>query len=277
MTTSVLFWNIWGHRHPDAIHRYITANRADVCCLTEVTDTAVPYKQYPKVHTSLDPAEPPSQINGLSQLKSAFVGTYVFYYLSPVWSRWECKVTGNKYYGIGFGSAMAVESDVGILDTESMYVHVPDVRPRVLQCMVFRKNGKTTIVAHLHGMWFKENSKGDDPRRITQSRVVLAHLAMLARRHDTKRVVFGGDLNLDIGTEAIAIFERGFDGTPLKNLIREHGIKSTRTPRYRNFGEPGESRYADYVFVTPEIDVHEFSVDTTELASDHAPLRIVFR
>jgi endonuclease/exonuclease/phosphatase family metal-dependent hydrolase len=170
-------------------------------------------------------------------------------------------------------------STFGIMDFPSRLVlaDVPDVRPRILQCMVFCKDDKTTIIAHLHGVWFKENSKGDDPRRITQSRVVAAHLAMLARRHNTKRIVFGGDLNLDIGTEAIAILERGFDGMPLRNLIREYGIKSTRTPRYRKFGQEGESRYADYVFVSPEVEVLEFSVDTTELASDHAPLRIVFR
>ena len=66
INTSELFWNIWGHRHPELLHDYLVSgtNSADICLLTEVTDVPIPCAGPLTVHTSRDATEPPTQVNG---------------------------------------------------------------------------------------------------------------------------------------------------------------------------------------------------------------------
>ena len=56
----------------------------------------------------------------------------------------------------------------------------------------------------------------------------------------------------------------------LRNLVSEFGVLSTRT---RLYARP--ERFADYVFVSPGIDVQNFGVLPDEV-SDHAPLALEF-
>lgn len=60
------------------------------------------------------------------------------------------------------------------------------------------------------------------------------------------------------------------ENTGLRNLIKEHGITSTRTSLYTK-----EEKFADYVLIGPGIQVTNFEVLPDEV-SDHAPLRIEF-
>jgi endonuclease/exonuclease/phosphatase family metal-dependent hydrolase len=56
----------------------------------------------------------------------------------------------------------------------------------------------------------------------------------------------------------------------LKNLVAEFGVVSTRTSLYAR-----PERFADYVFVSPGVDVFAFRVLRDEV-SDHAPLMLQF-
>ena len=56
----------------------------------------------------------------------------------------------------------------------------------------------------------------------------------------------------------------------LRNLIAEFGVASTRTSLYT-----GPERFADYVFVSPGVDVSAFRALPDEV-SDHAPLMLEF-
>ncbi|MDO8953631.1 MAG: hypothetical protein Q7V63_02130 [Gammaproteobacteria bacterium] len=56
----------------------------------------------------------------------------------------------------------------------------------------------------------------------------------------------------------------------MENLIRRHHIKSTRTSYYAK-----DEKFADYVFVSPDINVNHFSAMADEV-SDHAPLLLDF-
>jgi len=281
MTTSALFWNIWGHRHPEGIHRHIESLGSElvVACLTEVTSMRRLYDPIPRVHTSTDLAEPPSSINGLEQLTATFGGQFDIAYNTPQHRTWRCEVTGTKYDGIGFGSALLIKKglEVVAIGHHPVLAGMPNNKERVLQYVVYRKDGNTYIVAHLHGVWIKGNTKGDDPLRDRQSRIVLDFLLTLTRAYGTGHVVFGGDLNLDLNTKALRILERG-GGLELRyrNLIRKYKIANTRTPAYRKYGQPDASRYADYVLVSPEVEVHDFKVMNHVTASDHAPLLVKF-
>ncbi len=279
MTLSVLFWNIWGHRDPSGIRDYLRRRPYDLCCLTEVTSMGHPYSPVPRVHTSTNPDEPPSYIDGLGELQREFSPSYNIEYATPAYNTWQCRRTGKDYHGIGFGSALLERHGLEVLEHASVPIlqDTPGVRERMLQYVVVRMDGHTYVVAHLHGIWIPENTKGDDPRRDEQSRQVLRYLDEVARQYSTRRIIFGGDLNLALDTDAITILERGSQYCgPLRNLIREDEIDCTRTPRYRKF-YLDEQRHADYVFVSREMCVYGLAVGTATLASDHAPLWLTCR
>lgn len=83
-----------------------------------------------------------------------------------------------------------------------------------------KHEGRRYLIAHLHGVWVAHNTKGDDPLRTTQSVLVLKHVSELSRNYNAPHIVFGGDLNLDHNTHALALLEQGFEGMPLRNRSR---------------------------------------------------------
>ncbi len=279
MNSRILFWNIWGHRHVDALHQYIASRSADIdiCCFTEATSVKHVYGQPQYVYTSTDPMEPPSCVNGLELLRRAFEDQYDIFYATGTWHTWTCLHTKVNYPHVGFGSALMIKKHIHIIAQGDIPILESGVnhKGRVLQYVVYEARGTSYLVAHLHGVWLQHNTKGDDPVRDEQSKLVRENLERIAKIHKATKTIFGGDLNLDINTKALETLEHG--GMPtFTNLIREYGIENTRTPAYRKYGHPDASRYADYVLVSPEVKVCEFSVDNNAAASDHAPLRVEF-
>ena len=56
----------------------------------------------------------------------------------------------------------------------------------------------------------------------------------------------------------------------MRNLIKEYDITTTRTHYYQR-----KEKYADYILVSPDVTVKQFSpVDT--VVSDHMPLMVEF-
>ena len=74
-----------------------------------------------------------------------------------------------------------------------------------------------------------------------------------------------GDFNLRPGTQSIEIIEND-----LTNLIRVYDIHDTRTSYYKK-----SERYADYIFTSQGIAVHDFQVLNEEV-SDHVALQLDF-
>jgi endonuclease/exonuclease/phosphatase family metal-dependent hydrolase len=266
---KIIFWNIWGHRHPEGIHSFIRAAKADVCCFTEVTSAPLHSKPDP-VYLSKDKLEPPANVNGFERLASEFQSDYRIDFVSPPSTDWVCLNTARKYNNVHFGSVMMISRAIQPLITGSESFVFGNLE-RMFQYTIVRNSvGEPTLVAHLHGIWLPHNTKGDDPLRDEQSRKILENLSRIATRHHVSRIVFGGDLNLAIDTRALRILEQGEPG--LTNLVREFNVENTRTPAYRKFGQQGESRHADYVFVSPDVRLDAFTVLPEVLASDHAPL-----
>lgn len=195
-----------------------------------------------------------------------------------------CHQSERRYPGVHFGNARCFRDTVPVVDHGSALIFGQDgvkseagINPRGLDYVVIGGR-EPTVVAHLHGLWIEGNTKGDAPERDAQSREVRRMLGILREQHSTDRIILGGDFNLDHNTRALAYLETG-DGAedlPLRNLIREYGITSTRTSHYRKYGVPGETLYADYVLVSEAIDVVEFSL-RPESASDHMHLLLSWR
>lgn len=125
---------------------------------------------------------------------------------------------------------------------------------------VEKEDGPVTIM-NFHGLW---NGKGKDDSedRLTQSDNIVSFIKTL-----NTPIVFCGDFNLKPDTESI----KKIEASGLRNLIREYGVTSTRTSYYTK-----PEKYADYVFVSPGVDVLDFEVLPDEV-SDHSPLLIEVR
>ena len=166
-----------------------------------------------------------------------------------------------KYVGKEYGIALFINKGIEVLDEgEELIYFVSDYisggnHSRNLQYARFLKDEKEYTVINVHGLW---NGKGktDTEDRIKQSTIIKECVESAKGLK-----ILCGDFNLRPDTQSISILEKG-----MRNLIKEYGITSTRTEFYDK-----PEKYADYVFLSPEIEVKEFKV-LPEQVSDHAAL-----
>jgi exonuclease III len=130
-----------------------------------------------------------------------------------------------------------------------------------LQYIKTQINGKLVTIVNFHGLW-NGKGKNDTEDRLEQSRNIVSFIKTISGP-----VVLCGDFNLLPETESLQMISRELG---YRDLISEYGITSTRTSLYTK-----PNKYADYVFVSPEIIVENFAVLPDEV-SDHAPLFLEF-
>jgi hypothetical protein len=133
--------------------------------------------------------------------------------------------------------------------------------------VTFDVNGEKLSILNTHGM-SEPADKLDSPARISQSGNILNGLEDIGHAK-----IIMGDFNLYPDTESIQLFERA----GYRNLIKEFDIKDTRGsmnkklhPEYEH-GKYGFQPYADYTFVTDDVQVKQFDVPD-EPISDHLPM-----
>jgi endonuclease/exonuclease/phosphatase family metal-dependent hydrolase len=117
-------------------------------------------------------------------------------------------------------------------------------------------NVSNHTIVNVHGLW-QGSMKKDSEARFEQSKRILN----LANTGSGKKIICG-DFNLEPDTKSIGMIEN----LPMRNLIKEYGIKSTRSSHYKK-----ELRFADYMLVSPDLHVLDFEVLPDEV-SDHLPL-----
>jgi endonuclease/exonuclease/phosphatase family metal-dependent hydrolase len=131
---------------------------------------------------------------------------------------------------------------------------------RNLQSIEFVSAGKNYTVFNFHGMWV-EKGKIDTVKRLEQSEKIKKIFDMAKGAK-----ILCGDLNLEPDTKSIAILSEGN-----RNLIQEYKITSTRSSLYKK-----SSKSADYIIVSPEVEVKDFKVLKDEV-SNHLPLFLEFK
>jgi exonuclease III len=278
---KAIFWNIWGHRHPEQIHTFLNEHSdADIICLTEVThveNVGLPFRDTNLCYSD-DPNEPPSQVDGYTQLTRWSGDSYTLRYDSATYAPWTCKLRNIRFDEVGFGSVLGGKSLIYGGAEIISFSEYPEFKSRVLQWGICETQDCRYLIAHIHGVWIPTNTKGDHDARLHQSCEIRRHLQSIAQQFQVDKVVFGGDLNLDITTEALRVLESGVHPSDAvyRNLVKEHKITNTRTKSYRKMGLPGLSMFADYVLVNETVDVHSFEVYNHIDASDHAPLVVTF-
>ncbi len=135
---------------------------------------------------------------------------------------------------------------------------------RKLQYTRLILNGREITIANFHGLW-NNGPKTDTPERLAQARDVRAFLDSVEGPK-----ILCGDFNLLPETESLAIM-RG----DMRDLVKESGVGSTRTPLYRHYQNPAEPNFADYILTSQDIDIKNFAV-LPDVVSDHAALCVEF-
>ncbi len=120
--------------------------------------------------------------------------------------------------------------------------------------------GMSIFIGNLHGVWLEGSGKVDSPERFEQSQKIKDFM-----NSKTGKKIICGDFNLNPDGKSIEMLEVG-----MKNLVKEYGITSTRSKFY-----PKESKFADYILISPDIQVKDFQV-LQDAVSDHLPLTLEF-
>ena len=238
--------NIWGGRFYEPLINFLKdySNKVDIFCFQEVFNNA---------QGVTSKIQKDARLNIFSDLKEALADFNPF--INPSQENEE-------------SLAVFVRKNIKVENVDELFLYREknsmignDVStyPVNLQYFSFVANQKKFTVCNLHGHWTPDY-KGDNPARLEQSK----RIKTLIDTIDGMKILCG-DFNLAPDTESMAILE-----TSLKNLIKEYGITSTRSHYYTK-----GIKFADYMMVSPEIEVKHFGV-LQDPVSDHLPLLLEF-
>lgn len=250
-TLKLITLNCWGGRAADKLLPFLAeqGKTVDVFCLQEMFDADQP---------ALDARHPGENLRG------------------DLFRRAREALPGHAGYFAYFDDdpdrmslAMFIRHGLVVRTLADFIVHRPDVpqltgsavrSSRKLQYATVALNGRDLTIGNYHGLWVN-GPKTDNPERMAQGERVRAWLDGV---HGPK--VICGDFNLLPENASLATIDAG-----MRNLVKESGVTSTRTPLYRHYENPAEPNFADYAIVSPDVDVRRFAV-LPEAVSDHAPL-----
>lgn len=116
-------------------------------------------------------------------------------------------------------------------------------------------------IVNVHGLW-QDNQKQDSEARLEQGQRIID----LANKTKARKIICG-DFNLRPDAKSLKMIEN----LPTRNLIKEYGVKSTRSIYYDK-----DMKFADYMLVSPEIEVIDFNVLPDEV-SDHLAMSLEFQ
>ncbi len=177
---------------------------------------------------------------------------------------------GPTDYHLRFGNATFVRNNIPVVQQGHRFVHLRrnalkdlserwKYMPRMVQYTQIETVKGPTTIFNFHGMWDKAG-KIDTPERMQQSENILACM----KQFGSTRQILCGDFNVLPNTQCLAIFK------PMKNLVIDFGVTSTRSSLYTK-----PDKFADYIFVSPDVEVRDFKVLQDEV-SDHLALIVDF-
>lgn len=246
--------NAWGGKLHAPLLEFFKkqSGSVDVFCLQEIFSS--------ETETTFSSS---AKMNLLQDLGAALPGYRCFF---------ARKSHGYDYTGyigklVDFGNAIFIKDAIPVLGHQEMFEAVvhPDHDWRKTavgqaQLLTIEHAGQPLAICNFHGVWINGTNKRDVPERLEQSRQVRAALDGLAHEK-----ILCGDFNLIPDGESIRILEQG-----MCNLISEYGITSTRSSLYDK-----EFKFADYILVSPGLEVLKFGVMPEEV-SDHLALELDF-
>ncbi|MBI2064447.1 MAG: hypothetical protein HYT62_00115 [Candidatus Yanofskybacteria bacterium] len=242
--------NIWGGKLYEPLMEFISKTRedTDIFCFQELFFGDRPGKDVNGARANI-----------AKEIEGALPEFNIYPYLAPKESSFIGKRTLSP-----IGQAIFSRKSLSVTDKGGFYTHLPVINHSGIFQYIKVINGKDKfIIGNLHGLWLP-TGKLDNPERIKQSEMIIN----LYNSYGGKMIICG-DFNLRPETESIAIFDKNF-----KNLIRDFGIKSTRSSFYKD-AEKYKDFISDYAFVSQDINIMNFkAIDIS--VSDHLPIMVEF-
>lgn len=254
--------NTWGGKYFERLIKFIkdTSLTTDIYCFQEIYDTKSDIKQYKGIRANL-----------LAELKRLLTDFQVFY---------DIEIAGFDEnpnpvnFDLTVGKAIFIRKKIHVDISGSLLLHGNRSEkflktdfsnlPVTLQYLSFEINGKQFSIYNVHGIASPSN-KLDTTLRTEHSRKIKEFL-----NNERNTRILTGDFNLLPETESIKILEKG-----MINLIKKYSIKGTRSNLSPFFGKSNFQEFADYTFVTNDINVLKFEVPKVEI-SDHLPMILKF-
>lgn len=247
--------NIWGGKVYEPVIKFLRDNSqdTDIFCFQEMTFGDKP---------DFSP-DSKARINLFSELQ-ALLPDFVTY----------SNISKSEYFeyepvDFGVGEAIFIKKNITVKGHGGAYCfdEVPEgsteggLATGNYEWIDFEVSGEKFTLVNIHGVWQEGTKKKDTSARLIQSN-------RIKKFFDTKtgKKIICGDFNLLPDSESVKILE----DSGLRNLIREHGIRSTRTSFYS-----GSVRDADYIFTSKDVEVKDFQVLPDEV-SDHSVLCLEF-
>ena len=269
MSLRIVSLNAWGGRVYAPLMRYLVDVEADVICLQEVVRTPATASDW-LVYRDQD-VELPQRANLFDEIRASLPSHDAFFCPTARGTLFD----GNEEIPSEFGLATFVRRTLAVIGQASDFVHGefspdgwgPHPRARNAHCvrLFSYEDGFPVTIVQMHGLR-DLSGKGDTPARERQTEALIEVILNLWRGNE--RLVVCGDFNV--------LPESGMFGAladlGLSDLVTSRGHTDTRTSYYE---KPG--RFADYMLVTPDVEVVGFDVVAQPEVSDHRALLLEMR
>ncbi len=254
--------NTWGGKYFEPLIEFIKqqSKDTDIFCLLEIYDTNSNEKQYKEIRANL-----------LFEIKNILPDFQAFYY--PILFDYDNNANLTDF-DLKYGQAIWVKKSITINNYNNYIIGKDQSKESLkkdfsnlntpLQFINFTTDQKQYSIFVFHGTPYPAD-KLDSPRHLLES---LKVKEIMDKQKGAKILV--GDFNLLPETESIKVFE-----TNMRNLIKEFNIGITRSNLSPFYGKSDFQKFADYTFVTKDIDVKSFEVPQVEI-SDHLPMILKF-
>jgi endonuclease/exonuclease/phosphatase family metal-dependent hydrolase len=235
--------NVWQGRLERVLLKHLEQQDIDFACMQEAVDyggkTGGIISSYSKIGESL-------RLNQqfFSPLNSTKFGKNNLSFGNVIYSKLPFEQSENIFTRGSYKADFDFDAD--------------DYNIRALQHVALEVNGKKLHILNHHGHHIDAHKLGDE-ETIRQTSMIIDYIKQLEGA-----VILCGDFNLAPESESIKQFD-----SVLRNLSVEYSLKTTRSLlTYKN-------EVCDYIFVSQNIDVKDFTMDVT-IISDHNALILDF-
>ena len=270
MGLRIVSLNAWGGKLHAPLMPFVAGVGADILCLQEVVRTpdATCEWMFYRDHD----VELPQRANLFDEVARTLPDHQAFF--SPT-ARGELFDEQNRILASEFGLSTHARKTLPVIGQVSDFIHGDfsphgwGLHPRARNAHAVRvydyAGDKAVTVVQLHGLRDPEG-KGDTPARDAQADRLVELIDRIRRRGEA--LVVCGDFNLLPGSRTFA----WLNAIGLTDLVTSRGFTDTRTSHY---AKPG--RYADYMLVSPEVEIVAFDVMAAPEVSDHRALLLELR
>ncbi|WP_299783773.1 endonuclease/exonuclease/phosphatase family protein [uncultured Roseobacter sp.] len=261
---QIMCLNGWGGKIHEKILPYLAETAPDVLCLQEVVHSPASDKDWLTYRDGEHVLD--QRANFFRDVLRVLPDHFGVFCPAAQGVLWD----GDKAVPSQWGLATFVHRSLPIVGQIQSFVHKEysphgyGDHPRSRSAHGVRvydhKCDRVVSITHMHGLR-DLNGKMDTPERAAQARRLLDLSDGIAEEGDF--VVVCGDFNVEPGSETLSILA----DAGLTELVTRRGFEGTRTSLYK---KPG--RFADYMLVNREAEVHAFDVVYDPEVSDHCPL-----